>query len=123
MQSQYDWSIKDEWSELWTLAYRNMPYKVRVLRDPVTKKPRFREHIGRGYLLRLLLNYKCFNDDGRALSHSLHVRTAIARGDKPRDAKRQRLLRLLASNHSSTVIKAIAAKRGLDLSKYEVWPK
>jgi hypothetical protein len=102
------------WSNLWYEARRNMP----------KRHPSF---MGSSVLLRELLGYssvtKTGGKVGNRVSCEQHVKTAIERGDKPRDPQRQRLLKMLAGPHGKTVIRAIAIQRGIDLSKYKVWPK
>lgn len=101
------------WSSLWFNARRNMPK-----RHPT--------YMGSSVVLRVLLGYSQFTKSGGAIGKRVsceqHVKTAIERGDRPRDPQRQRLLKMLAGPHGKTLVKAIAIQRGLDLSKYKVWP-
>jgi hypothetical protein len=102
--------VSDNWPQIWRAARANMP---RV-------HPRY---MGSPTVLRTLLGYAVVTKAGRKMSCALHVRTAMDRGDKPRDPQRQRLLKMLAGPHGTTLAKAIAIQRGIDLSKYKVWPK
>lgn len=96
---------RDEyWSRMWRQAKRNMP---RTRRD-LTGSPK---------LLRQLLGYKV-KEHG---SHALHVTSCIVNGTKPLGDRAQ-LLEQLAGPYGTVLVKAIAAKRNLDLSAYKFWP-
>jgi len=97
------------WSRMWITARKNMP--------------RIHErYMGSPTVLRALLGYSIVTKSGRKMSCAQHVYTAIARGDKPRNPKQARLLTMLAGPHGKSIAKAIAIRRGLDISKYKVWP-
>lgn len=105
--------MSENFSVLWDDARRNMPR-----RHPT--------YMGSSVLLRELLGYSSVTKTGGAIGKRVsceqHVKTAIERGDKPRDPERQRILRPLAGPHSRTVIKVIALRRGIDLTPYKYWP-
>lgn len=106
--------MSEEWQLLWMAARDNMPR-----RHP--------KYMGSSVLLRTLLGYSSVTKSGgkigQRVSCEQHVRSCIVRGDKPRDPQRQRLLRMLAGPHGTTVVRALAIQRGIDLKPYKVWPK
>jgi hypothetical protein len=82
--------------------------------------------MGSPTVLLTLLGYPLVTKKGKApgtkLSCGQRVYNATRGGNKPRDPEQARLLEMLAGPHAKTLIKAIAIRRGLDLSKYKVWP-
>lgn len=85
------------------------------------------DRMGSPKVLRTLLGYKTNptrNSSGVDVSqaHGQHVRTATDNGSKPRNPQAARLLEMLAGPHGTTIVRAIAIQRGLDLTPYKVWP-
>jgi hypothetical protein len=89
---------------MWMQARNNMPRT----RHGVTGSPK---------LLRQLLGYSV-KDRG---SHALHFSTCVVNGTKPLGVRAQ-LLEQLAGPYGTVLVKVIAAKRNLDLSRYNYWP-
>lgn len=96
------------WTELWFNARSNMPRRKG-------------DHRGSPLVLRMLLGYT-YRDQHHRNSASQHFHTASSRGDKPKDENRAELLRMLAGPYGTVIARALASKRGLNLSKYPKWP-
>jgi hypothetical protein len=102
LQRRMSQEERDEWSEIWYAALLNMPKKS--------------NSIGATMLYRLL-GYRIWDPQGRNRA-AHHYFTNRVRGSKPKDPKRQELLKQLAGPHGQVIARAIAAKRGIDLKKY-----
>jgi len=96
------------WLAAWVSALSHMPRRMG-------------DKCGSPSVLRSLLGYKVKDLNGRNTA-SQHFHSAMSRGQKPRDPYRAKLLLMLAGPYGTTIARALAARRGLDLSKYPKWP-
>ena len=93
------------WQECWRSARANMP--------------RYYKTQGQGSVsvLMLLLGYAVNQKSvGNRYWNKLNG------GFKPREPEAAKLLPMLAGPHGSTIAKAIALNKGIDLSKWKYWP-
>ena len=86
--------------------------------------PRLRRGLmGSPTVLMMLLGYKTEpSSKGVPAGNGQYAFTAAQRGTRPKGQQRQETLKMLAGPHGQAIAKAIAIKRGIDLSKWPYWP-
>lgn len=103
------------WQTQWVGAMENMPWYLVRTKDGHDIKQ------GQKTLVRILLGYKHTDPQGRNCA-AQHFDSAAIRGSKPKDPQKAKLLQMLAGPYGTTLVRAIAIQRGIDLKRYKKWP-
>lgn len=129
----------DIWKKLWSDALENMPWMFTRPERKVYNRDENGEkyidkvtgefsinfiwpptHNGRFLALRMCLGYNCYTAKGK--SHAWKSGpTAMHRGQKPRTAARQQLLKALAGPHGATVARVRLIQLG-QAQRFHHWP-